>query len=553
MDNDDFDDDEENDNIEKLLYCSICHKNTFDIITDNYKKNCVLKEILKSGDFSELIKKCNCKINNKEIHSHKFCVLLKILFKYETRCDKCKTDYNIKISKKLDRKKFLTSIIFYLLIYIIHLFVFLFCMFLLFIKDILKEYMKLNKIIPYKHLFIFLGIIIFIINCFFLYFSIINNIKQFKLNIYNYIIDILDAEEDDKNKTKIIPLLNEFQEWAHSQSLKDLIYDVNNKWFFNRVYSSYINEVNGIIDKNNSELRKNYMDNINIISVNSDENKYLDNLQSNLNLFSNNNLFNKNPKFLQINNLFNKQNEEINFSSNQSSKLNNENNENENSNNNIIIHNNNSNNFVRKKSKKGIHSSLKLNHTLNDYINININPSVTSKNINININFSNEKNSQIEQISTSKEFTLRSGRALRRNSKIGKTALIPKKLMMTNIINDNNIFKRKRRQLKSIKIRRNPLNLKNTQITGNIDEEIDFSSIEDMRSGFSKGTGDINQRILSPKSGSKFGNFRTKKSFKDVSLNISNSVNEEAEISKEQNGRNSIQTNGTNKKVHFVG
>ena len=553
MDNDDFDDNEEVDNIEKLLYCSICHKNTFDIITDNYKKNCVLKEILKSGDFSELIKKCNCKINNKEIHSHKFCVLLKILFKYETRCDKCKTDYNIKISKKLDRKKFLTSIIFYLIIYIIHLFVFLFCMFLLFIKDILKEYMKLNKIIPYKHLFIFLGIIIFIINCFFLYFSIINNIKQFKLNIYNYIIDILDAEEDDKNKTKIIPLLNEFQEWAHSQSLKDLIYDVNNKWFFNRVYSSYINEVNGIIDKNNSELRKNYMDNINIISVNSDENKYLDNLQSNLNLFSNNNLFNKNPKFLQINNLFNKQNEEINFSSNQSSKLNNENNENENSNNNIIIHNNNSNNFVRKKSKKGIHSSLKLNHTLNDYINININPSVTSKNINININFSNEKNSQIEQISTSKEFTLRSGRALRRNSKIGKTALIPKKLMMTNIINDNNIFKRKRRQLKSIKIRRNPLNLKNTQITGNIDEEIDFSSIEDMRSGFSKGTGDINQRILSPKSGSKFGNFRTKKSFKDVSLNISNSVKEEAEISKEQNGRNSIQTNGTNKKVHFVG
>ena len=553
MDNDDFDDDEEVDNIEKLLYCSICHKNTFDIITDNYKKNCVLKEILKSGDFSELIKKCNCKINNKEIHSHKFCVLLKILFKYETRCEKCKTDYNIKISKKLDRKKFLTSIIFYLIIYIIHLFVFLFCMFLIFIKDILKEYMKSNKIIPYQHLFIFFGIIIFIINCFFLYFSIINNIKQFKLNIYNYIIDILDAEEDDKNKTKIIPLLNEFQEWAHSQSLKDLIYDVNNKWFFNRIYSSYINEVNGIIDKNNSELRKNYMDNINIISVNSDENKYLDNLQSNLNLFSNNNLFNNNPKFLQINNLFNKQNEEINFSSNQSSKLNNENNENENSNNNIIIHHNNSNNFIRKKSKKGIHSSLKLNHTLNDYINININPSVTSKNINININFSNEKNSQIEQISTSKEFTLRSGRALRRNSKIGKTALIPKKLMMTNIINDNNIFKRKRRQLKSIKIRRNPLNLKNTQITGNIDEEIDFSSIEDMRSGFSKGTGDINQRILSPKSGSKFGNFRTKKSFKDVSLNISNSVNEEAEISKEQNGRNSIQTNGTNKKVHFVG
>ena len=346
MNNEDFDDDEEVDNIEKLLFCSICHKNTFDIITDHYKKNCVLKEILKSTDYSELIKKCNCKINNEEIHSHKFCVLLKILFKYETRCEKCKTDYNIKITKKLDRKKFLTSIIFYLIIYIIHLFFFLFCVFLLFIHDILKEFMKSNKIISYRHLFIFFGIIIFFINCFFLYFSVIKNIKQFKINVYNYLIDILDAEEDDKNKTKTIPLLNEFQEWAHSQSLKDLIYDVNNKFFFNRIYSSYINEVNGIIDKNNVEF-KNNMDNINIISVDSNENKYLDNLQSNLNLFSNNNLFNNNPKFLQINNLFNKQNEEINFSSLQSSKLNNENNENENSNNNIIIHNNNSNNFIR--------------------------------------------------------------------------------------------------------------------------------------------------------------------------------------------------------------
>ena len=547
MNNDDLDDDEDINNIEKLIYCSICHKNTFDIITENSKKNLVIKKLMQSVDYTELIKKCNCKINNENISAHKFCVLKKILYNYETKCEKCKTNYNIIITKKLDKNKFITSLILYLVIYIIHLIVLLLSMFLVLINILLKEKMKSKQLSAYKHIFIFLGIVLFIINSFFLYFSIINNIKQFKIKIYDYIIDILDIEEDN-NKEKAIPWLKEFQEWAHYQSSNYLLNDINKKFFFNRIYSSYINELNGIIENNNSELKKSNMDNINIISVksNNDDN-YLDLIQSNLNLNSKNNLINSNnnnnnnPKFLQINSLFNKKYEEINFSSNLSSKINNEN---ENSNNNIIIHNS-SNNFIRNKTKKGIHSSLKLNHTLNDYINININP-VTSKNINININFSNEKNSP-EQISSSKEFTLKSGRILR-NSKIGNTALIPKKLMMTNIMNDINVFKRKKRQVQSIKLRRKMLNLKNTRITGNIDEEIDFSSFDDMRSGFSKVTGD---KILSPKNESKFSNFRNKKSFKDVPLNISNSDNLEGSGFKDQNAKNSIKTNNSNKKAHF--
>ena len=184
---------------------------------------------------------------------------------------------------------------------------------------------------------------------------------------------------------------------------------------------------------------------------------------------------------------------------------------------------------------------------MNDFINININPN-TSKNINININFSNEKISQLEQFSSSKDFTLRSGRAnFRRNSKIGKTALIPKKLMMTNIMAEQNIFKRKRRQLQSIKIKRNKLNLKNTQITANINEEIDFSSIDGVGSHFSKRTGSSEmQKIMSSRE-SRYSNFKTKKSFKDVPLNISNSnIGEEDE----QNNRNSI---SSNKNVHFDG
>ena len=553
-DDEDIDEDKIND-VEKLLYCSICHKSVFDIIAiNNSKKNKILQELIQSIDFSELIKKCNCKNNSEFLYAHKFCILLNILYKYETKCEKCKEDYNIKIVKKFDKKRFINLFLIFLFIYIIHLFVFLFCMFLLFINVILKEYMKKNnKFIQYKHIFIFFGIIIFIINSFFLYFTIIINIRKFKINIYKYIIDILDYEDtkDKKEKNKItsdILLLKEFFEWGHFQPVKYLINDMGKKYFFNRVYSSYLKKVNNIFEKNNGEYGIE-MHNIKIISADS---KLNDGINNNLwlNNNMNNNCGNNNNNFLKINNLFYKPNEEINFSSNLSSKLNNDVNENDNSNNNIIINssNNNSNNFTRGKTKNQVLGSLKLNHTMNDFINININPK-TSKNINININFSNEKISQIEQFSSSKDYTLRSGRAnSRRNSKIGKTALIPKKLMMTNIIAEQNIFKRKRRQLQSIKIKRNKLKLKNTQIIGNIDEEIDFSSIDDMRSRFSKGKGgsDTQKNISSRES--KYSNFKTKKSFKDVSLNISKS-----NIGEEEDEQNVGTSNNMNKHVHFDG
>jgi len=56
MNNDDLDDDEDINNIEKLIYCSICHKNNFDIITENSKKNLAIKKLIQSVDYTELIK-----------------------------------------------------------------------------------------------------------------------------------------------------------------------------------------------------------------------------------------------------------------------------------------------------------------------------------------------------------------------------------------------------------------------------------------------------------------------------------------------------------------
>ena len=550
--NDDIDDDEEINNIESLIYCSICHKKNFDIITDKLKQNKLLSELMKSVNYLELIKKCNCKIKNEFTYAHKLCVLLNILYKYETKCEKCKTDYNIIIRKKFNKKKFFYLFLVFIFIYTIHLLVFLFCIFLLFINIILKEYMKSDKYIAYKNIFIFFGGILFVINCFILYFSIIINIRLFKINIYDFIIDIFDVEDIDpkqnKNNIKSNKLLIEFLSWAHLQSSNFLINEINKKYFFYRFYSRYLNEINEFINSNNSDISSN-LEKINIINVEDDN--HISNIQKNY-LMSNNMISHKNnPNFLQINNLFNRPNDEINFSSNHSSKFNNDI---DNSNNNIIKQNN--NNFLRQNSKNPIHDSVKLNNTLNDFINININP-MTSKNINININFSKEKISQIEKISSSKDFTTQSfRRAFGRDSKIGKTALIPKKLMMSNIITDQNFFKRKKRQLQSIKLRRNQLNLKNTQITGNIDEEIDFSSIERMGDGISKGINDTSQKIMSPTGDKnfKYSNFKNKKSFRDADLNVSSSYSDDSENSKNKNDGNISKSNcSNNKRVHFAG
>lgn len=550
--NDDIDDDEEINNIESLIYCSICHKKNFDIITDKLKQNKLLLELMKSVNYLELIKKCNCKIKNEFTYAHKLCVLLNILYKYETKCEKCKTDYNIIIRKKFNKKKFFYLFLVFIFIYTIHLLVFLFCIFLLFINIILKEYMKSDKYIAYKNIFIFFGGILFVINCFILYFSIIINIRLFKINIYDFIIDIFDVEDIDpkqnKNNIKSNKLLIEFLSWAHLQSSNFLINEINKKYFFYRFYSRYLNEINEFINSNNSDISSN-LEKINIINVEDDN--HISNIQKNY-LMSNNMISHKNnPNFLQINNLFNRQIDEINFSSNHSSKFNNDI---DNSNNNIIKQNN--NNFLRQNSKNPIHGSVKLNNTLNDFINININP-MTSKNINININFSKEKISQIEKISSSKDFTTQSfRRAFGRDSKIGKTALIPKKLMMSNIITDQNFFKRKKRQLQSIKLRRNQLNLKNTQITGNIDEEIDFSSIERMGDGISKGINDTSQKIMSPPGDKnfKYSNFKNKKSFRDADLNVSSSYSDDSENSKNKNDGNISKSNcSNNKRVHFAG
>ena len=100
--------------IESSLICSICHKNSLDIKQNNSNLKRIFNEIFKNTELSEIIQICRCKntinINkkgkrNSYIYAHRYCILLKILFNFEIKCEVCNTIFNIKIERKIDKKK----------------------------------------------------------------------------------------------------------------------------------------------------------------------------------------------------------------------------------------------------------------------------------------------------------------------------------------------------------------------------------------------------------------------------------------------------------------
>ena len=548
---------EDKDKKEISLICSICHKKNIDIKQNYSKIKKIFPEILNNNELSEIIKKCNCdvkndkknnnndiietNINESEIYTHKYCILLKIIFNFEIKCKKCNMIYNIKIDKTINKSKIKFLIIIFIITYIIHLFVYLFCMFLLFINKILKEYI----ILLYRHICVFFGIILLLINTILIYFSIINTIKKCKKNIYKYSIDIFDILDKNTSKNnyninqenKLFNLIYEFYEWFYNQSMKHLLYRINHKIINNKLKFLYNDTLLEYITKNNSEFisinkieTNNSNNTIDVEEENVNDNNFVTKeMQLNRNIANviiNNNILNINSK-----NILRKEKEIENIKSN--------NNKNE-----LNINKIESNNNKKMSNNNTIEDFVKLDHK--DYINININPKV-SKNININIHFSNDKGSQID-FSSSKEKTFQSNTKF---NKVGKTALIPKNLTMSNIVSEANSFKRKRRQFKSFKIKENKFFLKGTGLSGDIaeDEEVDFSEFEKMGTKLSKIS--KGKTIYYRNFDLKNSNFRTKKSYKDVELNISNSdvvMNED--IYANQNVRNSVKNIG--KHVHFA-
>ena len=533
---------------ENSKICSICNKKILDTKNINSKMMKIFKDIFKDVELDEIIKKCYCDSNkcNVEtegneynIFAHKYCILLKIIFNFEIKCEKCNTLYNIKINKKVDSNKKLYLFGTFIIIYVIHLFIYLFCFFLLFINVILKENIKKD----YKHLPFFFAIILLIINSFFLYFSITKNIEK-KNNIYKYTINIIDSISINDNnccinaENEFYKLLLEFYQWFYNQSIKSIIIKINKRFINNKFHNDSLNSVQKCINENNIEkieikksIDKNEKQNKNSsISISSKEKDKI--INNNKNDLSQNNLINIEPK-----NIIQNENDVYSIKSNTIKE---------------------EINIIKQETvlKKNLTNNLSSNpindiekKNSKDFINININPR-TSKNININIHFSSDKNSIFDYSSSKDVINLQSNKKI---NKIGKTAFIPKKLTMTNIMSENNAFQRKRRALKSIKIKQNNMYLVGSGLPGNIveDEEVDFSEFDKIGSKISKESKDKN--YFFGKNDLDLRNFRNKKSYKNIDLNVSDSdekPNEEV-LGNNQGARESIKNKVSNKHVHF--
>ena len=548
--------------LETSFICSICHKNNINIKKYKTKKNKLFDDLIKDIELDDLIQKCHCnnknninsilKKSDNNIYTHKYCLLLKILFNFEIKCEICNTIYNIKIQKKIDKNKRIYLFISFLIIYILHLLIYLFCMFLIFINVLLKGYL----LISYKHICPFFGVIFFILNTFFLYFSIIKNIEKCKIYIYKYSINIFDVikrnnkDNNINNENELLKLMYEFYQWFYKQSIKNLLINKHKNFIINKDNYIYNNERRKYIKNNNKKdlyVDENYIKNK--LESQIQESKNNDNTKDYIIRINNDNDRNdlNINKYLTLKN--NKNIEKVdniysNRSYNSKDKLNIiQEDKNININNNSQKKSNNNNSL----NSKDEH--LKLEHK--DFINININPTA-SKNININIHITSDRNSLID-FSSSKEVTLKS---VARKRKLLKTVLIPKNLIISKLVSEANSFKRKNRQLKSIKLNQNKLKLKELKTDGNteLDEEIDFSEFEKNDSKTSKvSTENKKNNLIKNDSENKYENFKRKKSYNELALNISNSdMGGIEENSNKQEFRLSLKNNMVGKHVHFL-
>ena len=539
-------------NYEFHKICSICSKEILDLKHNNLKnsnQNKKLKDNMKFMEYSEIIKKCFCKnsLNNNNdengIYAHKYCILLKVIYNFETKCNKCNTSYNIKIDKKIDIKKKIYFIIKFVFIYMVHLIFYLFCIFLIFINNIIKK----NNNRKYKHLPIFLSAILFLINNIILYFTIINNIKEYKY-IFKYKIDICNAIElnvnNIKNKSKIYELLYDYYKWFYVKSEFDLIIDQHKNYLINSGKYNNNKEIQKYIKENNIEFNKiNYK-----IDEDFKEKTIENNDDSNNNYLTlkNNNIKNENEDFNPFENFkkMNQMKEEIKEDNNDlledlySDKTDNK--EDTKINNEI-------------KNHKNLIGMTSINKNRPDYINININQA-QGNNINININFNKEMNN-FNKISKNESSEIVFNPSKKLNENTGNSALILNKNFMNKIMEENNNYYqnlKKRKQIKSIKLKQKNVKIKDTKI-GDIqeNEEIDFSEFEKgkMDSKISKES-KINKFYFLKNYGSANDLFKTKKSYKDVTLNISNPTDSVAfdEIS---NNRCSFKNNIISKNANF--
>ena len=178
--------------------CSICNSENISKNITKIKNN-KLKKIISKIEQEELINKCKC--SNEEKNVHKICLLFNIIFNFETKCRQCKSNYNINIDKTINNSKKLCKLFSYLFLTLFHIILFaasvILILYILVIKKDNGDDFEKKK---YDHIYIFFGIILFIINIILIPITYSHFIDKNAIDIYDYTINVYDEKEPIKIK-----------------------------------------------------------------------------------------------------------------------------------------------------------------------------------------------------------------------------------------------------------------------------------------------------------------------------------------------------------------
>ena len=243
--------------------CSICNSENISKNITKIKSN-KLKKIISKIEQEELINKCKC--SNEEKKVHKICLLFNIIFNFETKCRQCKSNYNINIDKTINNSKKLCKLFSYLFLTLFHIILFaasvILILYILVIKKDNGDDFEKKK---YDHIYIFFGIILFIINIILIPITYAHFIDKNAIDIYDYTINVYDEKEPIKIKNDsdtFYSLLYEFYRYFYDTRIRYLISKKHSSLFFSSGYGNFNKEIKKMMKENN-ELISN---NINIIN-----------------------------------------------------------------------------------------------------------------------------------------------------------------------------------------------------------------------------------------------------------------------------------------------
>ena len=234
--------------------CAICKQKNLSVDFSKIKsykiKNFIDSNRINKEDYSNILKICNC---NKNVH--KLCILLNILFNFEIKCPECNQFYNIKISKVTNNKEKCSIICFTAYLILIHLILYGICVSLIIFNINKYEMNDFKNTSNDKYIIAqyFFAIIIFIINSYLLYRSIISILDKFK---YCFKCFININEKDSGNKiddSKFFEPLYKFYRYFYNDRLSHLICKRNEIFFVNKI--CYNKDFQNLIKNNNLEFQ----------------------------------------------------------------------------------------------------------------------------------------------------------------------------------------------------------------------------------------------------------------------------------------------------------